>query len=163
DVVQYRQTVFLPMMKELEPILLEYCDKDLTILLEKDIFLREKRYCIIIYNETILSTNDDKKTGEYKLHPKGQGRGIHVSEFLCEPLGQVHLTKEQHIAYPEISKHYITELLEIGNIELLAKQLKLTIDILKIALSNMIFVFGFDNKQPKRIKEVMIERRIWNE
>ncbi|CAG8791111.1 14141_t:CDS:1, partial [Racocetra fulgida] len=41
---------------------------------------------------------------EHKLRQKGQGRCIHVSEFLCEPLGRVHLTEEQHAAHPEISK-----------------------------------------------------------
>ncbi|CAG8782765.1 8256_t:CDS:2 [Dentiscutata erythropus] len=106
-------------MKELEPILLEYCDEDLTKLLEKDIPLGEKRHCVITHNEMTLSTNDDEKTGwrpegEHKLRPKGQGRGIHVSEFLYEPLSQVHLTEEQHAAHPKISKCYITELLEIG-------------------------------------------------
>ncbi|CAG8807431.1 7158_t:CDS:2, partial [Gigaspora margarita] len=48
---------------ELEPVLLEYNDKDLTILIEKDIPLEEKQHCIIIHDETTLSTNDDKKTG----------------------------------------------------------------------------------------------------
>ncbi|CAG8785838.1 38770_t:CDS:2, partial [Gigaspora margarita] len=42
------------------------------------------------------------------------GRGIHVSEFLCELLGRVYLTEEQHAAHPKIPNHYVTELLEIG-------------------------------------------------
>ncbi|CAG8850072.1 520_t:CDS:1, partial [Racocetra persica] len=37
NVVQYRQIIFLPMMKELEPVLVEYDDKDLSKLVEKDI------------------------------------------------------------------------------------------------------------------------------
>ncbi|CAG8788426.1 6148_t:CDS:1, partial [Racocetra fulgida] len=79
-------------------------------------------------------------------------RCIHISEFLCEPLGRVHLTTEQHLSYPEIPNRYVTEILEVGanhdgywNIQLLAKQLKHAIDILEIALPNTIFVFGFDN------------------
>ncbi|CAG8563463.1 21519_t:CDS:2, partial [Gigaspora margarita] len=61
-----------------------------------------------------------------------------------EPKGRVHLNKEQHATQPEIPKWYITELLEIGaNYE--AKQLEQAIDILKIALPDTIFVFGFDN------------------
>ncbi|CAG8752999.1 7132_t:CDS:2, partial [Gigaspora rosea] len=65
------------------------------------------------------------------------------------------------------------------------KQLERAINILEIALPDTIFVFGFDNstnhrafaedalivrrinigygEQPKGIKEVMIERKIWNE
>ncbi|CAG8720505.1 10465_t:CDS:2, partial [Racocetra persica] len=66
---------------------------------------------------------------------------IHVSEFLYEPLGRVHLTVEQHLAYSEIPNRYVTETLEVGinhdsywNVQLLAKQLKQTIDVLEIAL-----------------------------
>ncbi|CAG8855459.1 7943_t:CDS:2, partial [Gigaspora margarita] len=86
---------------------------------------------------------------EQKIRPKRQGRGIHVSEFLCEPLGRVHLTEERHVAHPEIPNRYITELLEIGaNYE----EIVFTLD-------------HRDNKKkgkPKGIKEVMIERKIWN-
>ncbi|CAG8715055.1 29511_t:CDS:2, partial [Racocetra persica] len=71
---------------KLEPVLVEYNDKDLSKLVEKNISPKQKRHC------------------EHKIHPKGQGRGIHVSKFLCEPLGRVHLTEEQHAAYPEIPK-----------------------------------------------------------
>ncbi|CAG8834626.1 2220_t:CDS:2, partial [Racocetra persica] len=62
---------------------------------------------------TTLAANDDEKTGwgpkgEHKLRQKGQSRCIHVSEFLCEPLGRVHLTEEHHAAHSEISKRYVT-------------------------------------------------------
>ncbi|CAG8841365.1 25270_t:CDS:2, partial [Racocetra persica] len=59
--------------------------------------------------------------------------------------------REQHLSYSEIPNRYVTEILEVGanhdgywNIQLLVKQLKHAIDILKIALPNTIFVFGFD-------------------
>ncbi|CAG8840606.1 16572_t:CDS:1, partial [Gigaspora margarita] len=39
---------------------------------------------------------------EQKICPKGQGRGIHVSEFLYELLGRVYLTEERHAAHSEI-------------------------------------------------------------
>ncbi|CAG8550663.1 41960_t:CDS:2, partial [Gigaspora margarita] len=110
DVVQYRQTVFLLMIKKLKPVLIEYDDKDLTKLIEKKIPSEKKQYC------------------EHKIYPKGRGQCIHVSKFLYEPLGRVYLTEEQHAFYPEIPKHYITELLEI-----------------EIALLDTMLVFGFDN------------------
>ncbi|CAG8605333.1 1216_t:CDS:2 [Cetraspora pellucida] len=144
-------------IRELNPVLLEYDDQDLTKLVKKSILPEKKKHCVITYNKTTLAANDDEKTGwgpkgEHKLHQKGQGRCIHISEFLCEPLGQVHLTEEQHAAYPEISKYYIMKLLEIGvnyegywNVQLLAKQLEQAIDILEIALPDTILVFGFDN------------------
>ncbi|CAG8580316.1 12798_t:CDS:2, partial [Racocetra fulgida] len=101
------------------PVLLEYDDEDLIKLVEKEIPPEEKRHCVITHDETTLSTNDDEKMGwgpkgKQKIRPKGQGRGIHVSEFLCEPLGRVHLTEEQHAAHPEIPKRYVMELLKIG-------------------------------------------------
>ncbi|CAG8435766.1 6477_t:CDS:10 [Scutellospora calospora] len=157
DVVHYRQTIFLPMMKELEPVLLEYDDKDLTKLVEKNILSEKKNHCVVTHDETTLAANDDKKTGwgpkgEHKLRLKGWGRCIHISEFLCEPLGRVHLTAEQFAAHLKIPNQYVTELLEIGvnyegywNVQMLAKQLERAIDILEIALPDMIFVFGFDN------------------
>ncbi|CAG8840027.1 46460_t:CDS:2, partial [Gigaspora margarita] len=111
-------------MKELEPFLLEYDNKDLTKLVKKNISSEEKRHC------------------EYKLRRKGHGRSIHISEFLCEPLGRVHLNEEQHTVYPEIPKWYVTELLEIVQT---IKQLERAIDILEIALPDTIFVFEFDN------------------
>ncbi|CAG8731773.1 13083_t:CDS:2, partial [Dentiscutata heterogama] len=62
DIVQYRQTVFLPMMKELEPVLIEYDDKNLTKLVEKNIPPEKKQYCVITYDKTMLVANNDEKT-----------------------------------------------------------------------------------------------------
>ncbi|CAG8792789.1 25861_t:CDS:2, partial [Racocetra persica] len=127
-----------------KPLLIEYDKNDLNKLVEK-IFPNEMPHCVITHDETTLAANDNKKTGwapesKQKLRPKGRGRCIHISEFLCEPLGRVHLTTEQHLSYPEIPNRYVTEILEVGanhddywNIQLLAKQLKHVIDILKIA------------------------------
>ncbi|CAG8686201.1 20278_t:CDS:2, partial [Racocetra persica] len=63
DVVQYRQIVFLLMMEELDPVLLEYDDQDLTKLVEKSIPPEKKKHCIITHDETTLAANNDKKTG----------------------------------------------------------------------------------------------------
>ncbi|CAG8798110.1 4409_t:CDS:2, partial [Dentiscutata erythropus] len=117
DVVRYQQEVFLPMMAELEPLIIEYYENDLTKLVKKNIPLNQKPHCVVTHDETTLAANDDKKTGwgpegEQKLRPKGRGRCIHVSEFLCEPLGRVYLTVEQHLAHPEIPNRYVTETLE---------------------------------------------------
>ncbi|CAG8812468.1 33205_t:CDS:2, partial [Racocetra persica] len=94
-----------------EPLLIEYDENDLNKLVEKNIPPNEILHCVITHDETTLAANDDKKTGwapesEQKLRPKRQGRCIHISEFLCEPLGRVHLTTEQHLSYPEIPNRY---------------------------------------------------------
>ncbi|CAG8837236.1 19463_t:CDS:2, partial [Racocetra persica] len=117
------------------PLLIEYNENDL-ILVKKNISLNQKPHCIIIHDETTLAANDDKKTGW-----EPGGRCIHISEFLYEPLGRVYLTVKQHLAHSEISNRYVTETLEVGinhdgywNVQLLAEQLKRTIDVLEIAL-----------------------------
>ncbi|CAG8848031.1 9460_t:CDS:2, partial [Racocetra persica] len=74
DIVQYRQEVFLPMMAELELLLIEYDKNDLILV--KKIFLLIK----------------NRPGGEQKLRPKGRDRYIYVSEFLCKPLRRVYLT-----------------------------------------------------------------------
>ncbi|CAG8780733.1 324_t:CDS:2 [Gigaspora margarita] len=48
-------------INELEP-LLKYDDKDLTILIEKDIPPEEKWHCVITHDKTTLSANDNKKS-----------------------------------------------------------------------------------------------------
>ncbi|CAG8797536.1 10936_t:CDS:2 [Cetraspora pellucida] len=74
------------------------------------------------------------------------------NEFLYEPLGCVHLTVEQHLAYSKIPNRYITKTFEVGvnhndywNVQLLTKQFKRTIDVLEIELLGIIFVFAFEN------------------
>ncbi|CAG8802217.1 43565_t:CDS:2 [Gigaspora margarita] len=57
-------TYFAPTLtceSELEPLLLEYDDKDLTILIKKDIPPEEKQYCVITHDKTTLSANDNEK------------------------------------------------------------------------------------------------------
>ena len=81
DVVQYRQTIFLPMMKELEPVLVEYDDKDLSKLVEKDISPEQKRHCVITHDETTLNANDDKKTG---WGPEGCSYFYIICDLFCK-------------------------------------------------------------------------------
>ncbi|CAG8829129.1 4313_t:CDS:2, partial [Racocetra persica] len=125
NIVRYQQKVFLPMMAELESLLIEYDENDLT-LVKKNNPLNQKPHCIITHDETTLAANDNKKTG---WRPG-----------------------EQHLAYSKIPNRYVTETLEVGvnhdgywNAQLLAEQLKRTIDVLKIALLGTIFEFAFNN------------------
>ncbi|CAG8737015.1 17844_t:CDS:2, partial [Cetraspora pellucida] len=140
-------------MAELEPLLIEYDENDLT-LVKKNISLNQKPHCIIIYNKTTLAANDDKKT---RWRPEDLCRCIHVSEFLCEPLRHVHLTVEQHLAYSEIPNRYITETLKVGvnhdgywNVQLLAEQLNLSHSaFVKDALVASRINIKYDGKQPR--------------
>ncbi|CAG8821010.1 18814_t:CDS:2, partial [Racocetra persica] len=48
---------------ELEPVLVEYDDKNLSKFVKKDISSEQKRHCVITHDETTLNANNNKKTG----------------------------------------------------------------------------------------------------
>ncbi|CAG8762147.1 26002_t:CDS:2, partial [Racocetra persica] len=61
---------------ELEPVLVEYDDKDLSKLVEKDISPEQKQHCVITHDKTILNANDDKKQdGGPKVNTKYVQKG----------------------------------------------------------------------------------------
>jgi hypothetical protein len=96
DVVEYRQNVFLPAMKEYEPRLVRYVIGDV----EKELFVPPYNYveCRLVltpHDEMTAQSNDmnDKEwvfDNEFKLWKKGVGRGIHWSDVICSTCG--HLT-----------------------------------------------------------------------
>jgi hypothetical protein len=60
----------------------------------------EKIHVLVTQDETTLQSNDGKKSGwrpinEQPLHKKGQGRTIHISDFLTETIGRLRLLDEQ--------------------------------------------------------------------
>ena len=62
---------------------------------------------LVVQDESCFSSNDGRKTiwkqkDQTILRPKGYGRSLMVSEFLCECHGRLRLTREQQILYPEI-------------------------------------------------------------
>ncbi|CAG8850316.1 34471_t:CDS:2, partial [Racocetra persica] len=54
---------FLPIIANLEPLLIEYDENDLNKLVEKNISPNEMPHCVITHDETTLAANDNKKTG----------------------------------------------------------------------------------------------------
>jgi len=61
----------------------------------------------VVHDESIFTAHDGKSTvwrekGSVFLRPKGEGRSLMVSEFLCECHGPMKLTDEQRRAHPAI-------------------------------------------------------------
>ena len=95
DVLQYRQQIFLPKMKEYERYLVRYVVGNVE--LEQDIrpanFV-ERRIVLCAHDEMTVQSNDATQKswvfdGEHKLRKKGVGRGIHRSDVICSTVGHL--------------------------------------------------------------------------
>lgn len=59
----------------------------------------EKIHIFVTHDESIFHSNDGAKSGwgpsnQQPLLKKGEGRGYHVSDFLCESIGRLKLSPE---------------------------------------------------------------------
>ncbi|KIK24654.1 hypothetical protein PISMIDRAFT_29102 [Pisolithus microcarpus 441] len=91
DVVEYRQGVFLPVMKEYERRMVHFDGPDL-VHVEPDLFPGEKPIKAYFHDECSFHANDNVshawlRPGEQPLRKKGRGRLIHVSDFINSESG----------------------------------------------------------------------------
>ena len=124
DVVQDRQ-IFLKVMKQLEPYLVEF-NEDGTMKAKEypfDCAIRganRQPVIIITHDESTFSANDGirrawTRKGNSFLRPKGRGQGIMASEFLL-PFGRLNLSslsEEKRSEVLEKSGLNVTEAVEI--------------------------------------------------
>lgn len=74
--------------------------EDMDICIDPDLSSGESLHVLVTHDESLFHANDGRRSGwgpeqEQPLRKKGQGRAIHVSEFLCETLGRLKLSDEQ--------------------------------------------------------------------
>jgi hypothetical protein len=77
----------------------------------------EKEHVVMAQDETNVSTNDGPRRAWLKgdqqpLKKKGNGRGIHVSDWICETTGRLALSPEQveaQLLLPEHSRLRVTD------------------------------------------------------
>jgi hypothetical protein len=74
--------------------------EDMDIRIDPDLSCEESLHVLVTHDESLFHANDGRRSGwgpkeEQPLRKKGQGRAIHVSEFLCETLGRLKLSDEQ--------------------------------------------------------------------
>lgn len=74
--------------------------EDMNIRIDPDLSSEESLHVLVTHDESLFHANDGRRSGwgpeeEQPLHKKGQGRAIHISEFLCETLGRLKLSDEQ--------------------------------------------------------------------
>ena len=77
--------------------------EDMDVCIYPDLSCGESLHVLVTHDKSLFHTNDGRTSGwgpdsEQPLRKKGQGRAIHVSEFLCETLGRLKLSDEQAAA-----------------------------------------------------------------
>jgi hypothetical protein len=93
DVVEYRQRVFIPKMKEHRQRIVEYVVGDVGREMLKPVENHvERRLILVSHDESTAQANDGKKKSwvyenEHALKKKGLGRGIHQSDVICSTVG----------------------------------------------------------------------------
>ena len=75
----------------------------MDIRIDPELSSEENLHILVTHDESLFHANDGRKSGwgpdsEQPIRKKGQGRAIHVSEFLCETFGRLKLNDEQHAA-----------------------------------------------------------------
>ena len=141
--VEYRQTVFLPLLQSLRPQLVEYEEGQV----ENEIVKQRGNKppaVLIFHDECTFTANDGPRKswvldGSHKLRKKGAGRGIHRSDFICNTVGWLQ-EGGQSLEYGKNHEGYWTG-------EMLAKQLKdKAIDAFEAAHPpGTLGIFIFDN------------------
>ncbi|KAH6583636.1 hypothetical protein BASA61_007904 [Batrachochytrium salamandrivorans] len=156
DVVAYR-TSFLDRMNRRLPFMATYTGDDMMTVILPNLAAGSKQIVVITHDESCFSSHDGKRTiwmdQERKpLRPKGDGRSMMVSEFLCECHGPMRLSVAQQLAHPSVLSETLCVIKPGKNADGywtnkdLAEQLEFrAIPIFKILHPNCIGLFLFDN------------------
>ena len=107
DVIAYRDA-FLQRMEEHSKYFFQYEGENMNTVLSPKLQSGQRPRVLVTHDESCFSSNDGKSTiwmdaNDRPLRPKGQGRSIMVSEFLCECHGPMKLNDLQRAQHPEIS------------------------------------------------------------
>jgi hypothetical protein len=158
DVIEYRSR-FLDEMLEYQRRMFTYTGDDMEIAIRPDLRDGERPLILVTHDESCFSSNDGSKTiwmeeNRRPLRPKGQGRSIMVSDFLCECHGPLRLSSEQQTLYPDVPKESRI-LLHPGknadgywtNANLVEQVRERAIPIFRILHPGCDGLFAFDNSQ----------------
>eukprot|EP00474_Spongospora_subterranea_P004962 CRZ05420.1 hypothetical protein [Spongospora subterranea] len=113
-----------------------YVGDNLEISMQPELQDAEKPVVLVAHDESCFSSFEGKQTiwmekDRQPLRPKGQGKSIMVSEFLCECHGRLAQTPVQQLLHPELVKQVQEK----------------AIPIFKILHPSAVALFAFDNSQ----------------
>ncbi|GES92520.1 hypothetical protein RCL_jg28850.t1 [Rhizophagus clarus] len=141
DVVEYRKQ-FLEEIDIYQKLMLSFEGNDLERQIDLILNNNEKLHILVTHDKTTFQSNDGLKSGwmpdgEQPLRKKGQGRSIHISDFLTDTIGRLKLNDNQINEVGDSMYHETHKLIE--QIENRA------IPIFEKTHPGAIAVFAFDN------------------
>ena len=106
DVVQYREQ-FLQRMLVYERRMAKFVGDDMNTVIEPELADSERKLVLVTHDESCFSSNDGRKTiwmdqDHNILRPKGEGRSIMVSAFLCECHGLLEILPQMAQQFPDV-------------------------------------------------------------
>ena len=161
DVVQYRDA-FLQRMSEHEKFFFHYDGDHMATVITPFLQPSQKPRVLVTHDESCFSSHDGKATiwmdaNDRPLRPKGQGRSIMVSEFLCECHGPMKLNEALSAQNPHVPVETCTIIIPgkqqdgYWTTSDLMNQLKdKAIPIFKVLHPEADALFMFDNSQNHR-------------
>lgn len=155
DVVDYRKK-FLLRMDEYQKRMPVYVGDEMETTILPELSDDVKPLIFVVHDESCFQSNDGGKTGWFdenrrQIRPKGSGKSLMVSAFLCECHGLLRLSDEQKRAFPDTDSDS-TQIIRPGansegywtNADLVS-QTKKAMWIFKILHPNCDALFVFDN------------------
>lgn len=163
DVVQYRDE-FLIRMEVYQKRMIRFIGDDCEIALRPELEEGEPLLIMLVQDESCFASNEGQQNAwilkdKNILKPKGPGRSLMVSEFLCECHGRLKLNSEQQALYPEIEKEATVKLRPgkggdgyWDNDDLVKQIQNKVIPIFKILHPGCVALMMFDNSMNHRAK-----------
>ena len=157
DVVEYRKT-FLKEMEEHLKRMPVYVGDEMEVRIMPELPESVRPQIMVVHDESCFQSNDGGKTGWFdenhrQIRPKGAGKSLMVSAFLCECHGLLRLSDEQRAQHPEVQYYDSTEIIKPGcnsegywtNADLVKQTKEKALPIFMILHPNSDALFMFDN------------------
>lgn len=157
DVVAYRESEFLPEFESIRRLLVAFDDDGNTVFPE-NLAPGEKPHLLIAHDESTFKSNDGKRQmwmedGKQPLRPKGQGKGIMVSDFI-HPGGRLRVP--DHLSDAEIEAlglpgRFAVKYLEYGkdnywtSEKMIQQVIEVALPIFRAAFPDFVGIWLFDN------------------
>lgn len=158
DVVRYRQA-FLDRLFSYEKRMIQYVGNLMETSISPELSEGEKVLILVTHDESCFGSNDGRSfcwidDNNREIRPKGNGRSVMVSAFLCECHGILKLPEDIQALHPELPADS-TVLLKPGanaegywkNSDLVTQLKETAVPIFKILHPNCDGLFMFDNSQ----------------
>ena len=163
DVVRYREA-FLQRMESYEKRVIQYVGEFMETPIFPELDYGQKTLILVTHDESCFGSNDGRSfcwidENNRQIRPKGNGRSVMVSAFLCECHGVLRLTEELQAQFRDIPADS-TVFLKPGannegywkNSDLIDQVRGKAIPIFRVLHPNCDGLFMFDNSQNHHAK-----------